>query len=338
MLQTIASTMPHTTTALHPLVVPRDYPLWDWGVGDPPLGEGLYGKKLVAVIGNLDGVHVGHQKLIAECVRRAGDQNMLAAAISFTPHPKKFFVPEVAGFALTDDYDKHALLAAAGIEMVIRLRFDEAMQNTSAQDFISRVLPSLAVAELCAGEEFRFGAGRTGTMAMLGREGERLGILAVPMALVEAEGSVISSSRIRTCLAQGDPKQASRLLGRPYCLSGVVVRGEGRGRVMGFATANIPLGAYQAPAFGVYVASVGCPELGVMPAVANIGIRPTVDGTSTWAEAHIFDASPDLYGKRINIFCHEFLRPEKKFDNLASLRHQIGVDMKAARHWHRLAD
>ncbi|MCG8624758.1 MAG: riboflavin biosynthesis protein RibF [Proteobacteria bacterium] len=329
--------MSHTNTALHPLVLPGDYPIWDWGVGDPPLAEGLGGKKLVAVIGNLDGVHVGHQKLIAECVRRADEKNMLAAAISFTPHPRRFFVPEAEGFALTDDHDKHALLAEAGIKVMIRLRFNRAMQNTSAQDFISQVLPNLAVAELCAGEEFRFGTGREGTMAMLGDEGEKLGITAVPMALVEAEGSPISSSRIRTCLAEGDPKQASRFLGRPYCISGVVVKGEGRGRAMGFATANISLGAYQPPAFGVYMASVGSPELGVMPAIANIGIRPTVDGTETWAEAHIFNATPDLYGKRINIFCHEFLRPEKKFDNLASLRHQIGVDIKAARHWHRLA-
>lgn len=331
---------------LLPLRLPDHCRVVDWAVGDAPLSDnqaaGLAGRRLVAVIGNLDGVHLGHQALIAECLAacQKSSGEVVPAAITFTPHPRRFFMPDAPGFAIIDDYDKQAVLASLGIEVIVNLVFDEAMRNTSGDAFISSILPSLSVAHLVAGSDFVFGNQRAGNMQTLAALGAAQGISSTAVPLSQSEdGSPISSSRIRQALAKGDMAAAARHMGRPFCLSGEVVKGQQRGRELGFATANIGLGDYQAPAFGVYATKLGLPDspaTATLAGIANIGVRPTVDGSQAIAEVHAFDETLDLYGKRINIFCLDFIRPEKKFTDVAALKQQIDKDIKHVRHWHRI--
>jgi riboflavin kinase/FMN adenylyltransferase len=308
----------------------------DWGIGDNALGrDGFSG--LAAAIGNFDGVHLGHQQLIGAAVDGAKEQGLEAAVVTFSPHPRRFFAPEGEGFALADDDDKISFLAELGVSCIIRLKFNDAMQNTSAEDFVNVVLPSLGVKTLYAGADFAFGKGRCGRIAMIAGLKAESGITVHALPLIEVGGMAISSSSIRGMIASGAMGAAAELLGRPYVISGVVIKGDQRGRVIGFPTANMRLGQMTIPAFGVYTVKVRLahhPNTPIYDGIANIGLRPTVNDLGLLLEANLFDYDGDLYGMRLNILLLDFIRPEKTFESLDHLKEQIARDIDIAHAYH----
>ncbi|NCW30776.1 MAG: hypothetical protein EBY34_03020 [Alphaproteobacteria bacterium] len=259
----------------------------DWAVGDTPLaGSEFAGPGLAAAIGNFDGVHRGHQKVVAAACAAARRDGLLPSVISFDPHPREFFRQDEAPFHLADRREKDRLLASLlgqmGPARVIHIRFDKALRSTDASQFVTEILAGLGVRQLYAGTDFAFGKGRGGDIQTINQVGNDVGIsaTAVPL-LVDTNSAVISSSRIRAALQAGSPDAAAAMLGRDWAVTGNVIRGDQRGRTIGFPTANIALGPLQHPAFGVYAVEIDLVEgdgrvRQIGNGVANIGIRPTV--------------------------------------------------------------
>lgn len=307
----------------------------DWAIGDDALD--LAGG-IGAAIGNFDGVHLGHQQLITSAVKGAEAGGLAPAVISFTPHPRRFFSPDGDGFALSDDQDKAAFLAQLGVKYIIRLRFNDDMRTTSAEDFVTKVLPSIGVKALYAGTDFAFGNDRSGGMEMIAERGAGLGITAHPVALIKGDEEIVSSTRIRTAISAGDMHAAARLLGRPFIVSGTVIKGDQRGRTIGFPTANMTCGDMAIPAFGVYTIAARLadhPDAPIYGGVANLGVRPTANDRGVLLEANLFGYDGDLYGQRLNIFMLDFIRPEQAFDNFDELKNQIEKDAETARIFHQ---
>ncbi|MDA7792241.1 bifunctional riboflavin kinase/FAD synthetase [bacterium] len=304
----------------------------EWSVGDAPLGH----MPAVAAIGNFDGVHKGHQKVIAAAVDAARDQGVQAVVITFDPHPREFFRQDDVPFHLADRSEKDRLLDGLGIDRIIHVTFDDNLRCTDASTFVQSVLPNLGVKVLYAGADFAFGRGRGGDMDSINAFGESVGITAHAVPLLVDENSVIvSSSRVRAALQAGEPEQAAEMLGHDWAINGVVARGDQRGRTIGFPTANIAVGNLLNPAFGVYAVQIYSDEGGMAQllgnGVANIGIRPTVENRGVLCEAHLFDADMDLYGQRLSVRLKAFLRAEQKFTGLDELTEQIAKDARAAR-------
>lgn len=297
----------------------------NWTLGDAPRRTG----PLIAAIGNFDGVHKGHQQLIAKACQLAAEQpGSQPAVLTFSPHPRSWFRPSDTPFLLADEIVKNRLLAEAGAAHIIHVTFNKALQQTEASDFASQVLQPLQISHLVGGVDFAFGKGRSGTLASLG---ESVAVTAMPL-LTDENGAVISSSRIRAALQAGQPAQAAEMLGRPPVLAGEVLHGDQRGRQLDFPTANIQLGAFQHPAYGVYAIMAECEGVaGCFAGVANIGKRPTFADRGVLAEAHLFDFDQDIYGKRLEIQLKAFVRPEQKFTSLDSLRAQIAADAAQAK-------
>lgn len=307
----------------------------DWAVGDAPLA--LNGG-VAAAIGNFDGVHRGHQALISAAVNRANGDGLVPAVMTFSPHPRRFFNPGGEGFALADDGDKIAFLAQLGVKTVIRLKFDDAMRSTSAEDFVERILPQLGVKALYAGADFAFGTGRGGGMDMIAERGAAAGITAHAVELVAGDDEVISSSRIRRLISEGRVAEAAPLLGRPYIISGEVIKGDQRGRTIGFPTANMRLHDMMPPKFGVYTIAArlaDAPDAPIYGGVANLGVRPTANDRGVLLEANLFEYDGDLYGQRLNILLLDFIRPEMTFESFDKLKDQIARDAGTARVYHR---
>jgi len=309
----------------HPQIV-------EWSIGDAPLEIA----PLVAAIGNFDGVHKGHQKVINAAVDAARDQGLKAAVITFDPHPREFFRQDDAPFHLTDRVEKDRLLAGLNVDLIIHVRFDDNLRRTDAQSFVRSVLPMLGVKTLFAGADFAFGRGRSGDIDSINEFGQSVGIIAhaVPL-LVDANSVVISSSRVRAALQAGEPEQAAEMLGHDWAVTGIVGRGDQRGRTIGFPTANIPLGNLLNPAFGVYAVQIFVGDAGsdglLGQGVANIGVRPTVENRGVLCETHLFDTEMDLYGQRLSVRLKAFLRAERKFSGIEELTAQIAKDAQAAR-------
>ena len=317
-----------------------------WAVGDRPLrdaadGTGFAGPGLVAAIGNFDGVHKGHQQVIAAAGSAAHAAGLLPAVITFDPHPREFFRYDETPFRLTDRQEKDRLLttifASMGPARVIHVVFDELLRRTEADEFVTGILDCLGVRQIIAGRDFAFGKDRSGDLDRINRVGASVGIIASPVPLLKDENSaVVSSSRVRAALQAGTPDAAAAMLGRDWAVTGTVIRGDARGRKIGFPTANIALGGLQHPAFGVYAVEIDCDEGGAVPrplgvGVANIGIRPTVADRGVLCEAHLFDQQIDLYDKRLMVRLKAFLRPERKFAAIEDLIKQIEIDVAAAR-------
>ncbi len=314
----------------------------DWAVGDAPLTATDLGEAgLAAAIGNFDGMHLGHQKVVESAILAAKQNRLVPSVITFNPHPREFFRQHEAPFYLCDRHEKDRLLRVSlrqfGFARVIHARFDDKMRKTDAHEFITKVLVNLGVKQLYAGNDFAFGRGRGGDLDMINKIGKDIGITAkaVPL-LVDKNAAVISSSRIRAALQAGDPKGAAVMLGRDWAVTGTVVKGDARGRRIGFPTANIPLGPLQNPAFGVYAVEVDLEDSNgqiqqIGEGVANIGVRPTVQDRGVLCEAHLFDSDLNLYDKRLRVRLKEFLRQEKKFSDIEELIHQITLDVAEAR-------
>ncbi|MBV8913990.1 MAG: bifunctional riboflavin kinase/FAD synthetase [Acetobacteraceae bacterium] len=293
------------------------------------LPEALRGATVA--LGNFDGVHRGHAHLLkAAHGARPGAK---LAVLTFEPHPRQLFRPEDPPFRLTLSAERAEALRALGVQVLYELRFDRAFSDLSAAQFVDEVLQAgVGAAHLACGPDFAFGHRRGGNVTYLADRAEALGIgLSVVPKLADEQGP-ISSTRIRRLLQDGYPERAAADLGRPWAVRGVVSHGDKRGRTIGFPTANLPLGAHLEPARGVYAVSARLPDGSVVPGVANIGRRPTVDeGLESRVEAHLFDWEGDLYGQEIAVALHEYLREERRFASFDELRQQIMADAAQAR-------
>ena len=287
----------------------------------------------VFALGNFDGVHRGHQGVIAAAVAQARAMNILVRVLTFEPHPRSLFKPDQPPFRLTPRESKERLLKAYGIDDVAVLPFTPAFAQMTAQGFVEDILLArFGVQHIVAGHDFVFGHDRGGDMQKLALwlAGHHVGVTEVE-PLVDGDG-VFSSTRARNLLQQGDAAAAAQILGRNWSIAGTVVKGAQRGRMIGVPTANIALGDYLRPRFGVYTVQgnrVGTAE--TYRGVANIGTRPTVDGGSETLEAHLFDFDQDIYGQEWEFALTRFIRPERKFDDFEALKTQISQDIVASR-------
>lgn len=290
----------------------------------------------VVTLGNFDGVHRGHQAIIARARAAAEARRAPLVVVTFEPHPGAVFRPEAEPFRLTPFRSKASHLAALGVEVLVNLHFDLEFSKVSAADFVRRILvDALAATHLVVGQDFAFGHRRQGNAAFLVAQGETHGFgVEVAEPVREPGSEIYSSSLIRDCLRRGEPARAAELLGRAWEIDGRVVAGDRRGHALGFPTANLELGEFLRPKFGVYAVRAGIDEGEATEwrdGAANIGTRPTVDGATLLLEVHLFDFSGDLYGKHLRVALIDYLRPEEKFDGLDALKAQIAEDCRQAR-------
>ena len=285
----------------------------------------------VVALGNFDGVHKGHQAVLGIAGAQARDFGAALGVLTFEPHPRSFFNPGEAPFRLTPWRAKLRQLEAVGVDVIYQLRFDKALSQVTADAFVRDMLArDLGARAIVVGEDFCFGQGRQGDGALLQRLGGELGF-EVTLVAPAGDDAVYSSSRVRRLLRTGDAAGAAALLGRPWEIEGRVIKGDQRGRTIGFATANLTLGDSLRPAYGVYAVRAGLDDGTWHDGVANLGVRPTVDGTREMLEVHVLDGAPDLYGRRLRVRLIDFVRPEQRFDGLEALKAQIGRDCGAAR-------
>ncbi|MDX2073288.1 MAG: bifunctional riboflavin kinase/FAD synthetase [Alphaproteobacteria bacterium] len=284
-------------------------------------------KGAVLALGNFDGLHLGHRAILQETLQRAKKAGRPAAVMTFEPHPREFFRPDAPKLRLMRLREKIEGLRAMGFSTLFMPHFNAALAATSAADFVSRWLSgTLAVQEIITGDDFCFGKGRSGNRAFLTESAGRYGFLYHAIAPVCSDAGVISSTAVRTLLAEGNVAAASALLGRPYSVCGHVIHGDKRGRQLGFPTANIPLARLFVPRAGVYAVAAGAHK-----GVANIGLRPTFGGTKPQAEIHLFDFSGDLYGQYLRVELQAFLRDEQRFESLEQLKQHIAQDCERAK-------
>ena len=291
-------------------------------------------KGCVATIGNFDGVHLGHQQLIDKLKQRANSLSLPVTVIVFEPQPREFFDRDGAPGRVTRFRDKIERLKVAGVDQVLCLGFNESLRSLTAADFVQQLLiEKLAVKYLVVGDDFRFGCDRSGDFEFLTDAAKEFGFDLKSMATL-SEGDVrISSTAVRQVLEQADFEQAETLLGWPYAISGKVVHGRKLGRQIGAPTANVQLAGLKSPFSGVFAVKVNGAGLEQAIAVANLGIKPTVNGVLPSLEVHLLSEGKDLYGQRISVtFCHK-LRDEKKFDGIEQLQAQIAQDIQSAKDW-----
>ena len=282
-------------------------------------------------LGAFDGIHLGHRAILGRAVTLARERGLEALACTFDPHPLEVLQPDRAPLPITTLVDRLQLIAETGIDTAVVVAFTRALAALEPEAFVRDALAgTLRAREIVVGFNHRFGRGARGDARLLETLGPSLGFRTHVVAPLEVDGVPVSSSEIRAALGRGDLERATRLLGRPYALGGEVVRGAGRGRTLGFPTANVRMDLRLPLAPGVYVcrARVGPAEY---RAVVNAGVRPTFGETELAVEAHLLDFSGDLYGQRINLTFLRRLREERRFPSVEALREQIVADVAAAR-------
>lgn len=294
-------------------------------------------KGAVVAIGNFDGVHRGHQALLAQAKAEALKGHVPLVVLTFEPHPQEYFRPSAQSFRLTPLRTKARLLAELGVDGLFALTFDSSMAQRSAEEFVESVLVAgLGVSGVVVGRDFEFGKGRGGNLASLAALGRSRGFRVIAFdAVTLSQGEKISSTLIRELLNQARPEEAAQLLGYWWTVEARVEHGDARGRAMGFPTANMHLGHCLAPTFGIYAVRVAildnervvCRRDGV----ANFGIRPMYVTQVPLLETHLFDFDADLYGKYLSVELISYIRPEAKFPSLQALIAQIGADAAKAR-------
>ncbi len=287
----------------------------------------------VAALGNFDGVHAGHRAVLNHAAALAAQLDAPVSAAVFKPHPRRFFKPDTAPFRLMSDAQRVRALEEAGAARVFAIPFDRELAGMTPEAFVERVLAGrLGLRGVVTGADFRFGKDRAGGAEALRTIGAAFGITAETAPEIRAEARKVSSTGVREALQAGDAEGASKLLGRPFAIEGEVIHGDRRGRTLGFPTANIALGDYLRPAFGVYAVRARIDgETVWRPGVANLGRRPTVDGADERLEAHLFDFHGDLYGRTLEVALDAFIRGERRFDGLEALTAQIAADSATAR-------
>jgi riboflavin kinase/FMN adenylyltransferase len=284
-------------------------------------------------LGNFDGLHLGHRRVVEEAVNGARRLGAPSGVISFDPHPRRFFQPQAQPFRVMSPAQLARALEGLGVDILYLLPFDAEMAAMSDETFAKKVLAeSLEVRHVAAGFDVTFGKDRAGSGEALVRLGERYGFtVTIVERMATLEGVKYASTEARRAIADGEPEEVKAILGRPFAIEGEVMRGDQRGRQLGFPTANVGLDDYVRPAFGVYAVRVRLSDGRVFPGVANIGRRPTVGGEDERLEVHLFDFDEDLYGQRIETELVARIRPEQKFGSLDALKDRIAKDAEAAR-------
>jgi riboflavin kinase/FMN adenylyltransferase len=286
----------------------------------------------IVALGNFDGFHLGHQAVVGRAVERARAESRPALVATFDPHPVRFFKPDLPPFRLTSLDQRERLFALAGADAMLVFRFDAELASLGAEAFVTeRLVGMIGAAGVVTGEDFTFGKGRGGNVEVMRRLGAERGLSVDALAPVMADGEPVSSSRIREALQAGDCATAARLLTRPFAIEGTVEHGDKRGRTIGFPTANLQLGKYLRPRYGIYAVRGRLTDGRVLDGAANLGVRPTFDPPKELLESYFFDFSGDLYGQRVEVELVSFLRPEAKFDGLEALAHQMAADCAEAK-------
>jgi riboflavin kinase/FMN adenylyltransferase len=286
----------------------------------------------IVALGNFDGFHLGHQAVVGRAVARGRAERRPILVATFDPHPVRYFKPDAEPFRLTSLDQRERLFAEAGADAMIVFRFDGELAGTSAEEFVSeRLVRLIGAAGVVTGEDFTFGKSRGGNTEVLARLGAAHGLSVDAVAPVAADGDAVSSSRIREALRVGDCETAAGLLTRPFAIQGVVEHGDKRGRTIGYPTANLSLGNYLRPRFGIYAVRGRLPDGRVLQGAANLGIRPTFEPAKELLEPYFFDFSGDLYGQAIEVELISFIRPEARFDSVGELTRQMDADCAEAR-------
>ena len=323
-----------------------------WKHGDQPT---VIDKKIVIAIGNFDGVHKGHVRLLEAAKVKALENDLAFGVVTFDPHPRDFFNFNNSSFKLLDRQEKEYQLAKIGVEYLIIIEFSEALKNCTPNEFLSDILyQQLNVVKMFAGANFRFGKNREGTIQNSKEFSQAIGLEIITVDLEQTksldgkEETVISSQSIRGLISNGELETANTLLGRNWCVTGIVKKGKQQGRELGFPTANLDMGYFLKPPFGVYVTKLKIIDHKTnktindwLPSISNIGKRPTVSGDDINIETHVIDfqnhgVDINLYNKRIKVELLKFLRPEIKFSSLLELKKQIGIDTQKAKKFHSL--
>jgi riboflavin kinase / FMN adenylyltransferase len=288
-------------------------------------------KGTVVAMGNFDGVHLGHRAVIAAALQMGRAHGKPALAVTFEPHPRRYFSPNTAQFRLTDEAAKLRLLAGTGLAGAVVMTFDKARAETTAQDFVHQdLIERLGVSGIAVGYDFHFGKGRVGSPSLLVAEAPRLGIEVDVQPHVDIAERPVSSSAIRIALAEGQVADATAMLGAPWFIAGEVIHGEKRGRDLGYPTANIRLDRNCGLKHGIYAVRVGRGS-GRIDGVASFGRRPTFDNGAPLLEVFLFDFKGDLYGQTLDVAFIAFIREELKFDGVAALVRQMDDDSARAR-------
>ncbi len=291
------------------------------------------GRGTVATVGMFDGVHRGHWSVLKEIGRRAEQSGRRSALVTFHPHPLRIVRPDSAPLLLTTPDEKKEILAESALDYAVFVPFTSALQQYSPRRFVEEILLArLGVQELVIGYDHGFGRGRSGDVATLQEIGAELGFKVDVVPPVDLGSDPISSTRIRRAIEEADMPAARAGLGRPYSLRGLVVRGDGRGRTLGFPTANLQVGdaAKLVPPPGIY-AVWGVLRTGPVPGALHIGPRPTFQGSSPTIELHLMDYEGDLYGERVRVDFVRCLRPVLPFDSVQALVDQMKADVEQAR-------
>jgi riboflavin kinase / FMN adenylyltransferase len=301
--------------------------------------RGIYNLKpchrgCVVTIGNFDGIHIGHQALLNKIKDKAAALQVPSMVITFEPLPKEFFRPDNPVPRLTRWREKFTLLSQYGIDRVLVVHFNDKFAHVTAHDFVEKILHhGLDVKHVIIGDDFRFGYQREGSFSFLKTAGQGYGFTVEDMPSVVVNNERVSSTLVRDALVRADHDLAAKLLGRAYTMQGRVVHGHKRGRTIGFPTANIYLHRAVTPVKGVYAVRMHGMGETALPGVANVGVRPTIGGTRSLLEVHLFDFNREIYGQHVQVEFCEKLRDEKRFDSLDLLKQQIWKDAEEARHY-----
>jgi len=292
-------------------------------------------KGCVVTIGAFDGVHQGHQAVLAHLLDKSRELNLPSVVVVFEPLPREYFAPEKAPARLMSFREKIRAFEKIGVDRVLRIRFDESIRTMGAQQFIEKVfVEGLGMRYIVVGDDLRFGRGREGDFEMLQSMGERYGFYAMHTDTLGLEGDRVSSTRIRTALENSEFELAAELLGRPYSISGRVVYGQQLGRTLGVPTANLRLYNYRIAMSGVYVVEVKGLDKETYHGVANVGTRPTLgESIKAILEVYLLDFDQQIYGKTIEVIFRKKIRDEKKFGSLDELKENIHNDIETGRQY-----
>ena len=286
----------------------------------------------IVALGNFDGFHRGHQAVVGRAVERARAEGRPVLVATFDPHPVRFFKPDVPPFRLTSLNQRERLFGGAGADAMLVFRFDAELAALTAEQFVAeRLVGLIGAAGAVTGEDFTFGKGRGGTIEVLERLGAEHCFSVDAVAPVADGDEPVSSSRIREALQAGDCETAAALLTRPFAIEGIVEPGDRRGREIGYPTANMQLGTYLRPRFGIYAVRGRLPDGTVLDGAANLGIRPTFEPPRELLEPYFFDFGGDLYGQRIEVELISFIRPEERFETIEELKARMALDCEEAR-------
>ena len=289
------------------------------------------GDRIVVALGAFDGLHIGHQALVARVCARARERTARAMMLTFEPMPREYLQPQSPPARLTNFRERWRLAATMGLDALCVLRFDRRLRELSGEGFAQRLARSVGDGLVVVGHDFRFGRGGAGTADGLAECGRRLGYDVEIVAPVTGDGERVSSTAVRDGLAAGDFARAARLLGRPYTMRGRVVRGEQLGRRLGFPTANLRLKRRRSPLGGIFAVRVRGVADAPWPGVASLGTRPTVDGIEPWLETFLFDFATDLYGREIEVVFVAKIRDELRFQSLDAMVARMHEDANEAR-------